>query len=871
MILISAPAGFGKTTLVSEWISGSGKQVAWLSLDEGDNDPIRFLTYFTTALHSVAPDIGKAALAVLQSPQPPSPESILISLLNEITTLPNDVFLVLDDYHLIDSKSVDGALGYLLDHLPPLLHLVITTREDPSLPLSRYRTRGQMIELRAADLRFTPAEAADFLNRVMDLHLTPENISTLETRTEGWIAGLQMAALSIQGLNEPSGFIQSFSGSHRFVLDYLLEEVLQRQTTETQNFLLRASILTRLCGSLCNAVLGSPPGSSQSTLEYLERANLFIIPLDNERRWYRYHHLFAELLRQRLGNPDDLPELHLRASKWYEEHGDLAEAFQHALTAGDHRRAAELAESASPGMQNSFQSSAWLGWAKKLPEETIRTRPVLSTWMAQAYMDAGEPAASESRLQDAEHCLNGPADEMAVSDQSLLQSIPAIIAMTRAYNAQVQGDLSGTVRYAKLALQLTPEDDIFRRAQATITLEVTHWTRGDLESARTALVEWMTSMRKAGNFPFVVASAFALADILVELGRLLEAKQTYQQAIDLALEHGEDARNITAHHHLGLAMLFHEASEDSAAAEHLQIAQELGKQTTLVDWSYRWHIAQARLLESRGDLKAALLELDDASRAYVKTPIPDVRPTEALKAKVYLKQGRLDKARDWARARSLKADGEISYLNEFEHLTLARILIAEYQIRPDGPSIKQAIELSERLLKAAETQNRSGSVIEILVVLAIAYQVQGDLSRAQTALEHALTLAESKGYLRTFVDEGEPVRLLLQTYRTQGLKQSNSQGYPLRTYVDRLLSAFDRTDAKQKSTHPKQPEMIEPLSDRELEVLHLLAQGLTNQDISQRLVLALSTVKGHNLRIFAKLQAKNRSEAVLRARELGLL
>jgi LuxR family maltose regulon positive regulatory protein len=491
--------------------------------------------------------------------------------------------------------------------------------------------------------------------------------------------------------------------------------------------------------------------------------------------------------------------------------------------------------------------------------------------MGLAFMDAGEPEASESRLRDAERCLNGSSDGMVVVDKAQLRPLPAMIAMARAYNAQVQGNLSATVKYAELALQLIPEGDLFRRAQATITLEVTHWARGDLESARSALGDWMNSMQKAGNFVFVVASAFALADILVVLGRLREAVKTYQQSLQLASKHGQDAQHITAHHYLGLALLQHEMGEDAAAAEHLQKAREMGEQTTLVDWSYRWHLAQARLKESGGDLEAALVLLDEARRVYVKTPIPDTRPIEALKAKVYLKQGRLAKALDWVHARGLSADGEISYLGEFEHLTLARVLMAEYQSRQGRRSFLQAIGLLERLLKAAEAQRRIGSVIEILVAQALAHQVQGNLPLALASLERALTLTEPEGYVRIFVDEGEPMRLLILDFRSRIEKQSSGQGHPLFVYVEKLLSAFERVEEKQSTTHPKKPDMVEPLSERELEVLRLVAQGLTNNEISQRLVLALSTIKGHNLRIFGKLQVQNRTEAVRRARELGLL
>jgi len=375
LTIVSASAGFGKTTLISEWVATltplCGVRVAWLSLDEGDNDSSRFLAYLVAALQTVAPKIGAGALAALESPQPPQIEVILTTLLNEISAIPTNFLLILDDYHSLDSQPIDQVLAFLVEHQPPQVHLVVATREDPPLPLARLRARGQLTELRAADLRFTSAEAADFLNGAMGLNLTAEDIDALDKRTEGWIAGLQLAALSMQGQSDPARFVQSFTGSHRFILDYLLEEVLERQPVEVQNFLLHTSILERLCGPLCEAVLENPPGSGQSTLEALERANLFLVPLDNERRWYRYHHLFGELLRQRLGNPQELPEYHLRASAWYEANGDLAEAFHHALAASDFERAARLAEMAWQGMERNFQTAAWLGWVKKLPDAAI--------------------------------------------------------------------------------------------------------------------------------------------------------------------------------------------------------------------------------------------------------------------------------------------------------------------------------------------------------------------------------------------------------------------------------------------------------------------------------------------------------------------
>ncbi len=851
LTIISASAGFGKTTLLSAWIADCGRPVAWLSLDESDSDLSRFLTYVIAALQTIKPALGENLLAALQTPQPPPIETLLTSLLNEISALPSDLILVLDDYHLLDSKAVDEALTFLVEHQPPQLRLVIASREDPPLPLARLRVRNQLTELRAADLRFTSAEAADFLNRMMGLNLSEGDVAALEARTEGWIAGLQLAALSMQGhaSRDTAKFIQSFTGSNRFVLDYLLEEVLQRQPEQIQTFLLRTSILSRLCAPLCEAVLGDGV-SAQETLENLERANLFIVPLDQERRWYRYHHLFGDLLRQRLGTPVELPELHLRASRWYEANGDLSEAFHHAISAADFERAACLAEAAWTDAEESFQSAAWLVWVNQLPEAVIRSKPELCYQAGRAYSDAGNPQASEIHLQNAERALAGAPDPSAI----LLGNI----ATTRAYNAQVQGNLADTVKYAELALQLIPEDDVYRRAQAAITLEITHWATGDLEASLRAIRAWMADMHKVGNLVFEIASAFAEADMLVVLGRLREAIRAYQQALQLADEHGAEAQQITAHHHLGLALIYHELGESESSAAYLQTAADLGQRTTLVDWLQRWSLAQARFKESAGEWDASLDLLDEARRGYVKTAIPNLQPIEAHKARIHLKQGRLDKAREWAKERGYSIPDKVSYLAEFDLLTLVRVRLADGSF--DGMD-----DLLERLRILAEAQNRMDSVLEILLTEALVHRAQGHTLQAFSTLERALTLAKPEGYLRTFVDEGEAMRLLVSDFRST----IANRAHPLFEYVGKLLAAFGSPSDSQITA----PQSLPPdsLTPRELEILRLVAQGLSNTEISQRLYLALSTVKGHNQRIFDKLQVQNRTEAVVRARELGLL
>ncbi len=550
LTLISAPAGFGKTTLVSEWIAGCGRPAAWLSLDADDNDLTRFLTYLLTALQTLAlsevegieTKIGEGMLDVLQSLQHPPIESILTVLLNEITAVPDNFTLILDDYHVIDSKPVDNALIFLLEHLPPQIHIVITTREDPNLPLARLRARGQLTELRATDLRFTPAEAAGFLNLVMDFKLSAEDIAALEIRTEGWIAGLQLAAISMQRQKDVTSFIRSFTGSHNFVMDYLVEEVLKQQSQSIQRFLLRTSILERLCGPLCDAVLQDPSTSGQEILEYIERANLFIIPLDNERHWYRYHHLFADLLRQRLHQSmttstedegGNSAELHKRASLWYEDNDLEIEALHHAFAAEDFERAAGLIELARTAMDQSFQSATWLGWVKTLPDELVCTRPVLSVGYVWALLDVGELESGEARLRDVERRLGATADlseqpevppaEMVVVDEEEFRFLPVSIATAHAYLSSAFGDIPSTVKYARQALDLLPEEEHLRRGTAAALLGMAYWASGDLEAARRTFAESMTSMQMTGNILFATSITIVLAEIRVAQGHLHKA------------------------------------------------------------------------------------------------------------------------------------------------------------------------------------------------------------------------------------------------------------------------------------------------------------------------------------------------------------
>ncbi|MGB3634024.1 MAG: LuxR C-terminal-related transcriptional regulator, partial [Rubrobacteraceae bacterium] len=877
LTLISAPAGFGKTSLISEWVSGSQMPTDWLSLDKGDSDLTRFLAYLVAALQTVAPDVGEGVLAMLGSPQPPPTESILTALLNEITTIEDDFVLVLDDYHVIDAEPVDSALAFLVEHLPPQMHLVIATREDPQLPLARLRARGQLTELRAADLRFTPEEAAEFLSRTMGVNLSAQEIATLESRTEGWIAGLQMAALSMQGREDITGFIRSFVGSHRFVLDYLVEEVLQQQPDRVRSFLLETSILDRLSGSLCDAVTDQEGG--KGTLETIERGNLFIVPLDDERRWYRYHHLFAEVLRARLmeAHPDLVPSLHLRASEWYEQNGLRADAIRHALAAEDFERAAGLVERAWPAMRKSRREATMLGWMKALPDELVRARPVLSVGYALALLDGGDLEAAEARLRDAERWLNAaaqtnerpevPSAGMIVVDEEQFRSLRGSIANARAYHAQALGDVPGTVRYTRRALDLLPESDHYERGTAAGLLGLAYWASGDLETAHRTFADSLAALQRGGGILFEIAGIPILAEMKVAQGRLHEAMSTYEQSLEFAMERNEPVPWITAYLHLGLGELHVERGDLEAAREHLQRSTELGGQASLPDWRYRLCIAQARIKKAWGDPNAALDLLDEAERLYHKSPVPDVRPVAALKTRVWVAQDRLTEALDWAREKSLSANDDLSYLSEFEHTTLARVLIARYRSERADRHIHEAMGLLERLLRAAEEGGRIGNVIEILMLQALAHEMQGDSPTALVPLERALKLAEPEGYVRIFVDEGTPMAKLLLGAAAHGIMPD---------YIAKLLAVFEageqRSKGKSRSSAAQSPQpLTEPLSQRELEVLRLLKTELSGPEIAREFVIALSTVRTHTKSIYSKLNVNNRRAAVKRATELDLI
>jgi LuxR family maltose regulon positive regulatory protein len=869
LTVVSAPAGFGKTTLVGDWLSGAardGAAVAWLSLDSRDNDPALFWTYVVTAMQAAVPGLGDATLPLLASPSTPM-DVALAALLNDVEGLPNDLVLALDDYHVIEMPQVHEAMAFVLEHQPPKLHLILATRVDPPLPMAQLRARGQLVEVRAADLRFTSEEATAYLNESMDLALSEDDVAALAGRTEGWIAALQLAALSLQGRADASAFIAGFAGDDHYIVDYLAEEVLSRQTADVRDFLLETSILERLTGPLCDAVTGRNGG--KATLLALERANLFLVPLDDRRQWYRYHHLFADVLRAHLldERPNEVAELHLRASVWFEAHDDTLAAISHALAGDDTGRAADLMELAMPRMRRERREADLARWMQALPDELVRARPVLAVAFVGALAQALRFDAIAERLDQVE-ALVGSADgdwpvqpppHVTVVDHDNYRSLPAHIAMYRAAVALASGDLDATIRHAQLALTLAPAGDPLARAAAGALAGLASWSTGNLAGAFAAYTESRAGLTSAGFLADVLGCTITLGDIQRTQGQLGAAARAYQQALDLtATATGVEPLRGTADMQVGIAGVLLERNDLVGAQEHLTNSHDLGEHNGLPQNAYRWRVVLARLRVAEGDLDEALALLDVAERVYVGDFSPNVAPVAATRARLWIRRGELTPANDWARERQVSSDDDPSYLREYEHLTLARLLIAQQRTQPDADVIDDALGLLTRLLTAAEQGERGASVIETLILQAAAHDAAGDATAALASLGRAVALAQPEGYVRLFTDEGPPMVTLLKALRKQPAAP---------TYLNRLIASTTTI----ATAAPVPQQLLEPLSERELDVLRLLGGDLSGPDIARQLSVSLNTVRSHTKSIYAKLGTTSRRGAVQRARELRLI
>ncbi len=880
--LVSAPAGFGKTTLLASWFATAPSTpdddhvVAWVTLDERDREATSFWTYVLLALDRAVPGSGAAALTLLQSGQA-TVETVLAGVVNELSVSSGEVTVVLDDYHLADGVDVATGMTFLVDHLPPQLRLAIGTRADPALPLSRLRARGELVEIRASDLRFTVQEVAGYLNDLNGFDLTAADIAALETCTEGWVAALQLAALSLRDRDDRTSFIAGFAGDDRFVVDYLADEVLSRQPDDVRRFLLDTSVLDRLTGSLCDAVSPMPERagarSGKAMLEALDRANLFLVPLDGNRSWYRYHHLFGDVLQAHLleERPGDVSELHRRAAAWYAEAGQIEAAVRHALAGGDEDRAADLVELSFRALGRERREDLVRRWAHELPDDVVRDRPVLAIALIGGLMASNEFDGVTQRLDQVERMLARPADLVVVDHDELLR-MPAAVTMYRAALALIGGDPAGAITRAKQAIDIAVDGDDQAIGAAAALSGLASWTTGDIAAAHASYATAIPALTHAGHIADVLGCSIAMADMELRLGQLREAERTYRQALELAEANAPSGSSVmrgTADMLVGLSRTAWHRNDLAAMAEYLRRSDELGEPASLPQNPYRWSVGMARLRAAEGDLSTALELLSEAERVYVGDYSPNVQPIHATRARVLAARGDLAEALAWARRHQVATDDKLSYLHEYEHITLARVLLAEHAAIGSRQTLRDAGTLLDRLLAAARDGGRIGTMIELEVLRAVAHRAGGAWNESLGALGHAIELAQAGGWVRVFVDSAPVVTDLLRELATS---------HPRSGFTRELLAAA--TAAQSAGTEPAGGTataagptvgLVDPLSDRELDVLRLLGSDLDGPAIARHLVVSLNTVRTHTKHIYTKLGVNNRRAAISKAHQLGLL
>ena len=871
LVLVCGPAGFGKSSLLADWVRGDRRAVAWLSLDAADNDPVRFWRDVSAALDGVRPGVAEQVGGLVSAAPSTSFAAAVTVLVNELAAAPDDVALVVDDYHVIEAPEVHRSLEFLLDHLPASLHMVLASRSDPPLPLARLRARGQLTELRGDELRFTADETAELLRVAVGHDLPAAAVAALGERTEGWAAGLQLAALSLQGRADVTGFVEEFSGSHRFVLDYLTQEVLERQPEELRAFLLETSVLERLSGSLCDAVVGCT--NSQHRLESMERANLFLIPLDEERRWWRYHNLFADLLRATLQRryPARVPELHRAAASWYEQHELPADAIRHALVAGEVTWAAQLVERhLEEQIRRRAEVATLVSWLAALPSEVIQRRPVLALGQAKVTVMAGRLDEVEPLLTMAEQAFDQAAGEPYRAsigrDHSLLANVPAAIAIARADLARLHGEAERERDFAQAALEQLTEHDELLGTVARYHVAFADWIAGRLVPAERVLADLFAERAASERRDLALRAAFDLGGVQQAQGRLGAAQRTYRRGLEVARSTGSPPTIGMAH--VGLAEVGYERGDLPAAAHHATVGIEQCRRLAYALALVAGLVTLARIRQAEGDPVGALAAVDEAE-AVMPQALVDLRyPVSALRARLVLAGGNRAEATRWVRSRGLTVQDEPVYPREPEYRMFARLLLAEHQ-----PAA--ALELLERWRALAVSQGRAVGVLRLRLLEARAHDAAGDPAAALSALAEALVLAAPEGYLRVFLDEGAPMAALLRELLVGRRLEQLGGGSVPREFLARLTAAFDQHDMPVLPPVRRgvvaAPGMVAPLSPREHEVLTLLAAGHPNREIADELFITVDTVKRHISHVFDKLGVGSRTQAVARARDLGLL
>ena len=868
LCIVSAPAGFGKTTLLCDWLRKFKTPVAWLSLDEQDNDLIRFFVYFITAMQRIDGSIGRDILSALRAVHPPSIEQLLIKLISEINNLENDFILILDDFHIVTDQSIFDALRFLLEHLPHKMHIIISGRVDPPLPLARFRVKGQMTEIRSGNLRFSRDEAEFYLNDLMDLGLSSEQIDALEVRTEGWIASIMLAAQSLRGRSDKHDFVEDFSGSNRYIMDYLIDEVMSQQSKEVQAFLYQTSILGSFCANLCDDVLEI--SNSRQIIKQLEQSNLFLISLDENRSWFRYHNLFTDFLehRQNEKNPEILSVLHRRASQWYETNGQVDEAVGHALLSGDLERVATLVEETAASLTIRKELNKLLRWIDFIPENLRRNHPLLCVYHAWALLFTAQLEAVEPTLMIAE------------ASQHLVQQTPisAFVTTIRAFQATHSWDSEKAILLSKRALKQmssVPSDQstLIHQGAATINLADNYRISGDLTKARQLYTEAIALNQKADNIFAMLGAFWSLGDVAKTQGQLRRAVDIYKRGLQAAAtwldqnEHEGVPLLATEDLHLRLGAVLYQLNDLTGVAKHVQRANELFELEETWERLLGYKM-MAYLHQATGEYNAALDMLNKSNEIFEGLNFQKLYPfQDPLLIDLYIILSRevpgmaylLQEVEDWIKTCLLKPDDVFDYSHVFEYRQLSRGLVAVG--RAD-----EALPLLDRLIEASHTGDRRGDAIEFLTIQAMAQFSLGNTASALTALGQAFTMAEPEGYIRVFADEGQPMMSLLKEAKARGVTPR---------YVDQLLAAFplgmEGSRTSQRSATTSSSQIVEPLSEREVEVLRLLAAGLKYDEIGDQLFISLNTVRTHIKNIYSKFNVSSRTEALIHARDLYLV
>lgn len=858
LILVSSPAGSGKTTIIADYITNNNIDCCWYSLDKTDNDLFRFSSYLVGGFEKNEELKNVDLQQLLDSFQSIGETTLIRTIINVLQSTTKEFTLVFDDYHLIELPSIQNMMKELLEYLPQNIHMIIITREDPSLPLSKLRVKNQLLEIRVNDLKFTDSEADSFLNQSMKLQLSANGVQNLNHRTEGWIAGLQLAALYIRGNQDKEQFIADFSGNHYYIMDYLLEEVLQQQTPQIKEFLLCTSILNQFCGSLCDEILRGEKGTSQKILESLSQANVFIISLDYQRIWFRYHHLFRDLLREKLNDASySIKELHSLASGWYYNNGNIIEAIHHAFSAEDISNAADLIESVWAEMDQTLQGNQWLNLVRQLPDHVIRNRPVLNVGYAWALIDTGDMENCVERLEETQKLIESfkeddAANGFVVYDKEQFQLLPATISSAYAYIAAATGDSEKVFIHANKALSQIPEEHRHRKGVVQMLLGFSYWAKGELNTALDIIKEGLVNIVKADSPLSLSTFQLVIAELTMEMGFLKEAETIINNSIKMLST--EDKLP------LALASLYLKLSEIcmlkgslDKAHDFLKLSREKGQEFALPDFEYKWYVMQAQILSAEELYADSLTSLEEAKNRYYMNPIPEHISIDGLMADIYLKMHQPERGHGFYH--------QDFYSSEQDKLVYIKYLLNEYSENKKENLLIKAEKLLEELYELSLKQKRKRSTIDLTVYKAIIANVKNNKQQAKEYIKMAIDLAAAEAYIFPFVNNRE---YLSEIYKELSDKKE------LPRFLQIHVIGSEKETLNYSATAANNT-LIEPLSPREMEVLQLMSQGYSNQDICNKLFLVLSTVKGYNSSIFLKLQVKRRTEAIAKAREIGLI